>query len=306
MAIPVIMDCDTGTDDAVAIMLAALHPGLDLLGVTTVWGNHDPRHTTDNTLRVLDHVGRGDVPVHEGANTPFRRRLTPLSSGRPDLAPVLDLPAARSGAGEGAAVEWLVETLRAATASVTVVTTGPLTNIAAAVAADTGLVDHVERLVVLGGTHRRAGVTPYAERNVWCDPEAAAFVLAAGFRRLTMVGMDATYAVPFDAEDAATLAARGAPAGTAAARFVTQRIELYRGDPAMAARAAAPLHDPLAVACLVDPGVVSVVPARCVVETTDPTTYGATRFTLDAEDATLEVALGADHARYLATLLEAF
>jgi inosine-uridine nucleoside N-ribohydrolase len=112
--------------------------------------------------------------------------------------------------------------------------------------------------------------------------------------------------VPFDAEDAATLAARGTPAGTAAARFVTQRIELYRGDPAMAARAAAPLHDPLAAACLLDPGVVSVVPARCVVETTDPTTYGATRFTLDAEDATLEVALGADHARYLATLLEAF
>jgi inosine-uridine nucleoside N-ribohydrolase len=306
MTIPVILDCDTGTDDAVAIMLAALHPGLDLLGVTTVWGNHDVRHTTDNTLRVLDLVGRGDVPVHTGANTPFRPRLTPLPSGRPELAPVLDLPAARSSAGEGAAVEWLVEALREAAAPVTVVTTGPLTNLAAAVATDTGLVDHVDRLVVLGGTHRRAGVTPYAERNVWCDPEAAAFVLAAGFRRPTLVGMDATYAVPLDADDAAALAARGTPAGLAAAQFVVERIETYRSDPAMAARAAAPLHDPLAVACLLDPEVVTTVPARCVVETSDPTTYGATRFDLDPPDATLEVALDAVHARYLALLLESF
>ena len=306
MAIPVILDCDTGTDDAVAIMLAALHPDLDLLGVTTVWGNHDVRHTTDNTLRVLDHVGRGDVPVHAGANAPFRPRLSPLPSGRPELPPVLDLPAARSSAGEGPAVDWLVETLRAATRPVALVSTGPLTNIAAAVAADPGIVAAVDRLVVLGGTHREAGVTPYAERNVWCDPEAMAVVLAAGFERLLLVGMDATFAVPFDAGDAAALAGRGTPAGIAAARFVSERIAMYRSDAAMAALAAAPLHDPLAVACLLDPGVVSTVPARCVVETTDPTTYGATRFELDAEDATLEVALGADHARYLSLLLEAF
>ena len=306
MAIPVILDCDTGTDDAVAIMLAALHPDLDLLGVTTVWGNHDVRHTTDNTLRVLDHVGRGDVPVHAGANTPFRPRLTPLPSGRPELAPVLDLPAARRSAGEAPAVDWLVETLRAATGPVALVSTGPLTNLAAAVTAAPGIVASVDRLVVLGGTHRRAGVTPYAERNVWCDPEAMAVVLDAGFARLLLIGMDATFAAPFDAEDAAALAALGTPAGVAAAQLVTERIELYRSDPAMASLAAAPLHDPLAVACLLDPEVVRTVPARCLVETTDPATYGATRFVRDAPDATLEVALGADHARYLSLLLEAF
>lgn len=306
MAIPVLLDCDTGTDDAVAIMLAALHPALDLLGVTTVWGNHDVRHTTDNTLRVLDHVERGDVPVHAGADVPFRPRISPLPSGRPELSPVLDLPAARSAAAEGSAVEWLVQTLRATTRPVALVSTGPLTNIAAAVAADPGIVTAVDRLVVLGGTHREAGVTPYAERNVWCDPEAMAEVLTAGFERLLMVGMDATFAVPFDADDAAELEARGTPAGVASARFVRERIAMYRSDAAMAALAAAPLHDPLAVASLLDPGVLSTVPARCVVETTDPTTYGATRFDLDAVDATLEVALGADHARYLSLMLEAF
>jgi inosine-uridine nucleoside N-ribohydrolase len=306
MAIPVILDCDTGTDDAVAIMLAALHPGLDLLGVTTVWGNHDVRHTTDNTLRVLDHVGRWDVPVYAGADAPFRPRISPLPSGRPELRPVLDLPPSRRPAAEGPAVDWLVETLRTATRPVALVPTGPLTNIAAAVAADPGIVAAVDRLVVLGGTHRAAGVTPYAERNVWCDPEAMALVLGSGFESLLLVGMDATFGVPFDADDAAALAARGSPAGIAAAGFVTERVEQYRSHAAMAALAAAPLHDPLAVACLIDPRVVSTVPARCVVETSDPTTYGATRFVLDAEDAILEVALGADHARYLSVLLEAF
>ena len=93
---------------------------------------------------------------------------------------------------------------------------------------------------------------------------------------------------------------------TAAARFVVERIAHYRADQAMAALSAAPLHDPLAVACLLDPEVVRTVPASCLVETTDPTTYGATRFDLDAEDATLEVALDADHPRYLSLLLEAF
>ncbi len=302
MATPVILDCDTGTDDAVAIMLAALHPHVDLLGVTTVWGNHDVRHTTDNTLRVLDHVGRGDVPVHAGADAPFRPRISPLPSGRADLAPVLDLPAPRSRA-EGPAVEWLVETLRASTDPVALVPTGPLTNIAAAVSADPRIVATVDRLVVLGGTHRRPGVTAYAERNVWCDPAAAAVVLSAGFERLLMVAMDATFAAPFTAADAAVLAAGGTPAGTAAARFVTERIASYRSDPSMAALSAAPLHDPLAVACLLDPDVVRRVPARCEVETADPATYGATRFAWDADDSTLEVALDADHERYLALLV---
>ena len=275
MATPVILDCDTGTDDAVAIMLAALHPDLDLLGVTTVWGNHDVRHTTDNTLRVLDHVGRGDVPVHSGCQAPFRPRLSPLPSGRPDL-PRGPRPArGPTLVSEGPAVEWLVETLRGATGRWRWCPTGPLTNVAAAVAADPGIVAAVERLVVLGGTHRAAGVTPYAERNVWCDPEAMAEVLAAGFGHLVMVGMDATFAVPFTADDARVLAGRGSPAGIAAARFVTERIEQYRSDAAMAALAAAPVHDPLAVASA-GPGVVSTVPARCLVETADPTTYGAT------------------------------
>ncbi|GAA1524394.1 nucleoside hydrolase [Nocardioides humi] len=307
--LPVVLDCDTGTDDAVAILLAALHPRLDLLGVTTVWGNHDVRHTTDNSLRVLDLVGRGGVGgvgVHPGRNEPVRPRLEPLPSGRDDLPPTLDLPAPTSVAGADA-VEWLVATLRAATEPVALVATGPLTNLAAALAADRSITGSVARLVVLGGAHREAGVTPYAERNVWCDPEAAADVLAAPFRDVLLVTMDATFSAPLTAADAARLRALGTPAATAAAAFVEARIDWYRRDRAMAAVGGAPLHDPLAVAALVDPGLLTTLRASVRVERTDPATYGATRFAAEVDEARgrLAVAVRADHDRYLDLLCAA-
>lgn len=304
-ALPVILDCDTGTDDAVAVLLAALHPGLELLGVTTVWGNHDVRHTTDNTLRVLDLVGRGDVRVHPGRNRPVRDRIAPLPSGRADLPSTLDLPAAVSVAADDA-VEWLVETLRAATDPVALVPTGPLTNLAAALAADARIVDAVGRLVVLGGAHRRAGVTPYAERNVWCDPEAAADVFAAPFRDLLLVTMDATFSAPLTAADAHRLRALGTPAALAAAAFVEARIEWYRSDPTMASAGGAPLHDPLAVAALVAPDLLTTVRATVAVERADPTTYGATRFAAEVDDAAgrITVAVAADHDRYVDLLCD--
>lgn len=289
---PLVLDCDTGSDDAVAILLAALHPDLDLLGVTTVWGNHDVRHTTDNSLRVLDLLGRGAVGVHPGRNAPHRPRIEPLPSGRADLPPTLDLPAPVSVAGPEA-VEWLVATLRETTEQVALVATGPLTNLAAALAADRSLAGSVARLVVLGGTHRRAGVTPYAERNVWCDPEAAADVLGARWRDLLLVTMDATFSAPLDASDAARLRALGTPAAVAAADLVDARIAWYDGP--------APLHDPLAVAALVAPQLLTTVRAAVEVERRDPERYGATRFSAEPDERRnrVGVAVRADHDGYL-------
>jgi inosine-uridine nucleoside N-ribohydrolase len=293
----VILDCDTGTDDAVAVLLAALHPGLDLLGVTTVWGNHDVGHTTDNTLRVLDLVGRGDVGVHPGLDGPVRPRTSELPSGRADLAPTLDLPPATTAAGSPA-VEWLVETLRGATQPVALVPTGPLSNVAAAVAADRRIVGAVGRLVILGGSHRQAGVTPYAERNVWCDPEAAHDVLAAGFRDVLLVTMDATFSAPFGPPEVARLHGLGTAAATAAAAFVEQRIALYGGP--------APLHDPLAVAALVAPDLLTVLRASVDVERADEATYGATRFRAETDERKggVGVAVRADHDGYVDLLCE--
>jgi inosine-uridine nucleoside N-ribohydrolase len=304
LSVPVILDCDTGTDDAVAILVAALHPDLDLVGVTTVWGNHDVAHTTDNSLRVLELVGRGEIGVHPGCNGPVRPRMVELPSGRADLAPTLGIPAPTTAPGSPA-VEWLVETMRAATVPVTIVATGPLTNLAAAVAADPGIVEAAGSLVVLGGTHRERGVTPYAERNVWCDPEAAHDVLDAGFRDVLLVTMDATFSAPLTSADSARLRAVGTIAASTTADFVDARIDWYRRDPAMAALGAAPLHDPLAVACLLDPGVVQVREASVTVDRTDPTSYGATRFSFGGEEpggAPVRVALTADHDRFLELL----
>jgi inosine-uridine nucleoside N-ribohydrolase len=305
MPLPVILDCDTGTDDAVAIMVAALHPELDLLGVTTVWGNHDVRHTTDNSLRVLDHIGRGDVPVHAGRNVPFRPRHTPLPSGRDDLPSTLDLPAAVTAARSAEAVGWLVETLRRAKEPVTLVPTGPLTNIAAAVEAAPDIVDAVAGVVALAGTHREPGVGPLVERNVWCDPEAAAYVVGAGFADLTFMGMDATFSAPLDKGAAERLRGLGTTAGRAAGRFLEQRIEWYSRDPAMARLGSAPLHDPLAVAHVLEAGIVDTQSARCRVDLTPGEEYGRTVYDLEAEPADLAVGMSADPWAFLLLLADA-
>ena len=222
MGRPVILDCDTGTDDALAIALAALHPDLDLLGVTTVWGNHEVAHTTDNTLRVLDHLGFVDVPVHAGLAGPYAGRDPPLPGGRADLPTTLDLPPAHAEPVSSTdAVGWLVETLRRGDRAGGAGGHGPVSNLAAALAPRPA----PARARRPAGPPRAAptgapGVTPWAERNVWCDPEAAAVVLAAaGATTTVVVTMDATYAAaPRHARRRGLGGSRDSRAGTLAAR----------------------------------------------------------------------------------------
>ena len=288
----VVLDCDTGTDDAGAIMLAALHPGLDLLGVTSVWGNVAVEHAGDNALRVLDLVGRHDVPVLRGAGRPSGEAPDATARAR-HLPPHLPLPATgRTAAGE--AVEWLVELLRATTSPVTLVATGPLTNVARAVAADPAVVGAVAEVVLVGGGHARSNVTPSAERNVWWDAPAAQRVLETRFARLVMVTLDATLGPRATADDCARWRALDTPAGRAAAALVEERLTQYAGP--------APLHDPLAVAYLLDPDVVTLRPTHVAVETTGSLTYGRTVMDLDGVDGrppNAHVALHADAGRYL-------
>jgi inosine-uridine nucleoside N-ribohydrolase len=302
---PVVLDCDTGTDDAVAIMLAALHPGLDLLGVTTVWGNLDVGHTTDNTLRVLDHVGRSDVPVHRGAARPLRPAPDPGAGAR-RLPPHLPLPSTTRAAATTPAAEWLVETLRAATRPVTLVATGPLTNLALALAADHGIVGGVEEVVLMGGSHAVANVTPRAERNVWNDAGAADAVLRAGFPRVVLVTLDATHEATLDRGDCARLRDLGTPAGAATADLVEERIEQYAGAPDPSGRPAAPVHDALAVAHLVDPGILGLRHLHVAVDTSDGPDHGRTAIDVDGGTGrapNAHVALAADRVRFLDVLL---
>ena len=227
----VILDVDTGTDDAVAIMFAALHPDLDLIGVTTVTGNLPIEYTTDNTLRVLDWIGRPDVPVYRGLSQPIARRgrLAEIHAARDSPQDghgnSLPIPPTELAQQQVGAVEYLVETLRSTSEQLTLVAVGPLSNIATALAIVPSLVEAVQELVVMGGSHAIGNVTASAEFNIWVDPEAANVVLSAGFEHFTLVPLDATHQALFTRGNCAEFERLGTPAGVAAARFIGRRLD---------------------------------------------------------------------------------
>ena len=308
-----ILDVDTGTDDAVAIMLAALHPDLELIGITTVNGNVEVRYCTDNTLRTLDFIGRGDIPVFEGLNRPLTRSDFPIpralkkSTGVHGLE--LPLPAPTSTRQNKAAVEFLIETYRATTDEITLVPTGPLSNIAAAIALDPGFVDRVPEVVLMGGAHHHGNVTPAAEFNIWADPDASASVFAAGFRKLVCVPLDATHEALVTLENCAAMVALNTPAGTAASRFIERRIHAYDANQPMAERNAAPVHDALCVAYLLDPTVITTDFRHVAVETIGALTMGRTVVDTNfrGENApNCHFAFHADRHKFVAMMLETF
>lgn len=281
MARTVILDVDTGTDDAVAIMLAALHPSIDLMACTTVWGNLPVSFTTDNTLRVLDHIGHSKVPVHRGLNKPFGPIQVPGppvddQSGGAMHPEKLELPEAVSVAQQQSAVEWLVETLRARTEPVTLVPVGPLTNIATAVTVDPTIVEAVEEIVIMGGAHAFGNVTPAAESNIWHDPVAADVVFKAGFARLVLVPLDATHDALITEDQAADLAALDTPAARATATFISQRIRAHDESQPQPIPHSAAVHDALCIAYLIDPSVIPLQHCHVGIETTGLQTFGRT------------------------------
>lgn len=275
----VILDVDTGTDDAVAIMFAALHPDIELLAVTTVSGNVGIAHTTDNSLRVLDALGHPEIPVHRGLSGPIAREDLPgqrnfgTDTADDPHGTTLPLPAASTAPQPTGAVEFLVETLRAATEPITLVPVGPLSNIATALTIDPSLVDAVDEIAIMGGGNAVCNVTAAAEFNIWADPEAAQRVLRAGFEHVTLVPLDATHRALVTGETCRDLRALETPAGTAAADFVQRRIDAYR---AVTGTDAAPVHDVVCAAHLVAPELLTTRRLHVAVETTGTHTVGRT------------------------------
>jgi len=188
----VIIDCDPGIDDALALVFAHGDPGLDVCGITTVAGNVDLDKTTANALRVRDFIGMGDVPVVPGSAVPLLRPGLDAREihGNTGLAGAR-LPAALSGPAPGHAVDYLIETISAAPGEITLVAVGPLTNIALAVRREPALTSLVRDFVIMGGSAGRGNRTPAAEFNILADPESAAIVFSAGWT-VTMIGLDVT------------------------------------------------------------------------------------------------------------------
>ena len=286
-----ILDVDTGTDDAVAIMLAALHPDLELVACTTVNGNQSIEHTTDNTLRTLDHIGRGEIPVHAGLSRPIARTDFPIPRGvRSPGVHFVEMPLrpARSKAKVPDAVEFLIETYRNPSDRITLVPVGPLSNIASALALFPKLAENVPEVIIMGGGHAVANVTPAAEFNVWADPEAARRVCMSGLD-LTMVGLDVTHQALFTSDDTEAVRGRGV-----AGRLTAELVEFYaRAHPD---RPGTPIHDAVAVAQVIDPGLLSL--EHCHVEIDcGPVSRGRTlvdRNHVTGEEPNVHVATGID------------
>jgi inosine-uridine nucleoside N-ribohydrolase len=310
----VILDVDTGTDDAVAIMLAALHPALELVACTTVNGNVEVHHCTDNTLRVLDHIGRADIPVYQGLARPLVRPDFPIPRAVEDRAGkfhgmTLPLPPSRRSKADAGAVEFLVETYRRTADEITLVPVAPLTNIAVALTLYPALVERVPEMVVMGGGHAIGNVTPSAEFNVWADPEAAAIVLSAGFPKLTLVPLDATHRALVSRKDCARIRALGTPAAIAFADITEPRIAAHDESQRMGEGGAAPVHDALAVATLIEPSIVTKRRLHVAVETQGALTVGRTVIDTHFRRPGVpqcDVAFDADAARFIDILAETF
>ncbi len=318
MAKKLILDVDTGTDDAVAIMLAALHPALELVACTTVNGNTAVENCTNNTLRVLDHIGMPKIPVYQGLSRPLARRDFPVSRKEGDQSsrihgPILPLPDTTLKAQSGSAVEFLIETYRAATEEIALVPVGPLSNIAAALALDPKFVKNVPEVVIMGGAHAHGNVTAAAEFNIWGDPEAAAMVFQAGFAKITLVPLDATYKGALSRTHSGILEALGTPAGTAAATFINHRIASYDSIQPLPTPGFAPIHDALAVASLIRPEVITTKFLHVDVETVGTLTIGRTVIDTQVrteafrrKPANCHVAFDADPEMFFGLLKEAF
>ena len=222
--IPVIIDCDTGVDDALALLLAVRHPGLDLRAVTCVAGNTDVDGVVRNTLTVLEVAGAPEIPVARGAERPL---IEPARSARhvhgiDGMGDIGGLPAPTRAPVDVDAVTLLRREILASPRPVTLIPTAPLTNIALLLRTHPEVTRNIERIVFMGGAAATGNATPVAEFNVWHDPEAAAILLTAGVP-ITMYGLDVVRQVVVPGADVRRLGARDAPGTRLAGELLAHR-----------------------------------------------------------------------------------
>jgi inosine-uridine nucleoside N-ribohydrolase len=251
MTTPIILDCDPGHDDAIALMLAVASPELELVGVTTVSGNQTLPKTTTNALRVLELVGRGDIPVHAGAAGPLVREQHVAADvhGESGLDGP-DLPQPSTTAKEQHAVDFLAEQIRARDGKLTLIPTGPLTNVALLLALHPDA--RPERVVLMGGSIGEGNTTPAAEFNIWADPEAARRVFESGLN-LTMIGLDVTHRALITDAHKESLRGSG-KVGHVAAELLDFYGAFHKGRyPDLDG---SPMHDPVCVAHVLLPDLV--------------------------------------------------
>ena len=267
MPTPIVIDCDPGHDDAIAILLALASPEVELVGITTTHGNQTLEKTTANALKVLELAGRADIPVARGSELPLERELTVADHVHGESG--LDgpeLPEPTSQPVEQDALSFLADHLAP---GVVLVPTGPLTNVARLL--DERPDVRPERIVLMGGAIGLGNITPAAEFNIWADPEAAAAVFASGID-ITMVGLDVTHEAIVGPERTARLRALGG-----IGRVVAELIDFYSGyHRTTYGWDGPPVHDALAVAAVIRPELLETAHRHVAIETESELTRGRT------------------------------
>lgn len=293
----IILDCDPGHDDAVAIMLAAKHPAIDLLGITVVAGNQTLEKTQRNAVNVVEHLGL-EVPVYAGCGRPIVREKVIAGDihGETGLDGPVFAPQSREVEKEHA-VNYMIRTLMASDGDITVVTTGPMTNLAMAMRMEPEILSKIKQIVLMGGAYTNGNVTPAAEFNIFADADAAHICFSSGVP-VVMVGLDVTRKVlcyPSVVE-------RMSHIGNSASQlfvdlmghFCKTQKEIFGWD-------GGPLHDPLTIAYLIDPGILTLKPMHSEIEHRSLQSYGRTNcdyFGYMKKEPTAEIAIDVDVEKF--------
>ena len=297
MSIPILLDCDPGHDDAIALLLALGSDELELRGVTTVAGNQTLEKTTANAIRVLELAGRAEIPVAAGAGRPLVREPRVAADVHGDTGlDGPDLPPPQADPSPQHAVDFLAERVDGAT----LVATGPLTNVALLLARYPEA--KPERIVLMGGAIAEGNVTPAAEFNIWADPEAAQRVFTSGLD-VTMVGLDVTHRALVTPAHASQLREAGR-IGT----VVAELLEFYGGfHRSVYGWDGSPIHDAVAVAHVIDPGLLELERLNVRIDTESELCRGRTVVDLwrrTGLEPTANVAVGIDSERFVDLLLQ--
>jgi purine nucleosidase/pyrimidine-specific ribonucleoside hydrolase len=299
----VILDCDPGHDDAVALLVALSSDEVELLGVTTVAGNQTLEKTTANAIKVLDFVGRADVPVAAGAERPLVREQHVAADvhGETGLDGAEMGPPSREPVPQHA-VDWIAATLKAAEQPVTLVPTGPLTNIGLLLARYPGITQHIGEVVLMGGAIGEGNVTPAAEFNIWEDPEAAHRVFTSGVK-LTMVGLDVTHQALITPAHLDRL-----EAGGRVGRLVADLYRFYgQFHKARYGWEGSPVHDAVAMSYVIDKTLLGTIHCGVVVDTGGEPSRGRTyvdHWHRTEWDENCDVAVDIDSERFLELIVE--
>ena len=299
----ILLDCDPGHDDAIALLLALASPEVDLVGITTVHGNQTLDKTTVNALKLLEFVGRTDVPVAAGAAAPFVREpfVAEYVHGESGMdGPALPQPT--TAPVDEHAVDFIARVVTESAEPVTLVPTGPLTNIGLFLARHPDAAAKVERIVLMGGAIGEGNVTPAAEFNIWVDPEAAERVFRSGLD-VTMIGLDVTHQAIFGPGPTAELKAAGRVGA-----MVAELLEFYgRFHKQSYGWDGSPIHDAVAMAHAFRPGIVETVHTGVRVDCGEELGRGRTNVDLRGRvgwEPNAHVAVGIDADAFVALLVE--